>query len=86
VLDPGLIREAVAVQVGGTDLVPAREAAWVPVPQVEEHGSVGMGGVGGSAGWLDAGSWLAVGYVPDGGRLDRVDHIEAALAECLAAS
>lgn len=63
----------------GHDHVLDREVAWGLGPQVED-GSVGMGGIGGCAGWHQAGPGLSVGLAtPRLGPLERFEPIEEAL-------
>ena len=49
-------------EVAGRDHVLERPVAWGLGPQVDE-GSVGMGGIGGCAGWVELDADLAVGFV-----------------------
>lgn len=84
VLDPGLVREVTRAQVSGIDGVLGSTTAWGLGPQIED-GQIGMGGLGGSAGWLDVERGLSIGYVTRTlGGFDRVDAIEAALVGCSA--
>jgi CubicO group peptidase (beta-lactamase class C family) len=74
-LGPDLHREYTSVQVVGHDLVLDREARWTLGFQRDEV-EIGMGGIGGSAGWLSTDKGYACAYVTrglsDGARADAV--------------
>jgi CubicO group peptidase (beta-lactamase class C family) len=80
-LDPSTVVSAVAVQHDGPDLMLQRPVRWGLGVQIEDDGSWGMGGVGGSAGWADPATGHAIAYVTRRlGGFDRVEAVEAALA------
>lgn len=80
-LGPDLHRRAVVPELRGPDHVLGREVAWALGPQVDDDGSIGMGGVGGCVGWYDPVLGLAIGITtPIVGPLDRLDPIDDAIA------
>jgi CubicO group peptidase (beta-lactamase class C family) len=79
-ISPELIAAATSVQVDGPDLLLGRPVRWGLGVQIDDDGTWGMGGVGGSCGCADPARGYAVGYVTR--RLadfDRIDAIAAAL-------
>lgn len=77
-LRPETVAEAVRVQYDGLDLLLDHRVRWSLGMQVEEDGSWGMGGIGGSVGYADPGRDFTFGYVTR--RLAGFDRVDA-LAE-----
>jgi CubicO group peptidase (beta-lactamase class C family) len=79
-LSPSLVASTVARQHDGPDLMLERRVAWGLGVQVDDDGTWGMGGIGGSAGWADPATGYAIAYVTRRlGEFDRVSAVEAAL-------
>jgi CubicO group peptidase (beta-lactamase class C family) len=79
-LDPGTVAEAVRVQYQGPDLLLDRPVRWTLGMQVDDDGSWGMGGIGGSVGYADPARDYTFAYVTR--RLadsDRVDVLADAV-------
>lgn len=62
-LRPETVAEAVRVQYDGPDLLLDPRVRWSLGMPVEEDGTWGMGGIGGSVGYADPGRGFAFGYV-----------------------
>lgn len=82
--DPDLVAEATRVQYDGPDLLLASRTRWGLGVQVEEDGSWGMGGIGGSCAWADPVRGYTFAYTT--ARLAGFERVEAlvdALHACL---
>ena len=81
VLGSTLHAESLAVQSSGHDHVLDRPVGWGLGPQVDDE-EVGMGGVGGCAGWIHRPTDLAIGLTTcEVGPYERLDPIDEALAD-----
>jgi CubicO group peptidase (beta-lactamase class C family) len=84
-----LLDDALAAQIGrsqaaGHDLLLDRHVAWGLGVQVEEDGSWGMGGIGGSVGYAHPGREYTFGYVTRRlGNHDRADALAEVVESCL---
>lgn len=72
---PDLVAEATRVQYDGPDLLLGRPTRWSLGMQVEEDGSWGMGGLGGSCAWADPVRGYTFAYTT--ARLADFDRVEA---------
>lgn len=78
-LGPQLRDRSLRPELTGHDHVLDHDVAWGLGPQVDE-GSVGMGGVGGCAGWHETGPGLSIGLTtPRLGELERFDPLDEVL-------
>ncbi|WBB78114.1 serine hydrolase [Micromonospora sp. WMMD882] len=80
----GLVAEAIRTQYDGPDLLLDQPTRWSLGMQVEDDGSWGMGGVGGSCAWADPVRGYTFAYTT--ARLadfDRVEALTDALHSCL---
>jgi CubicO group peptidase (beta-lactamase class C family) len=81
---PDLVREATSEQFSGEDRVLERPVRWTLGMQVEDDGSWGMGGIGGSVAYADPGLDMAFAYVTRLlGDHNRADALDSAVRECL---
>jgi CubicO group peptidase (beta-lactamase class C family) len=79
-----LVAEATSAQFTGEDLMLERPVRWTLGMQVEEDGSWGMGGVGGSVAYADPALDMAFAYVTRRlGDHDRADALDQAARSCL---
>jgi CubicO group peptidase (beta-lactamase class C family) len=74
-LEPALVAEMVAAQHDGVDLYLERRTMWGLGVQIENDGTWGMGGLGGTAAWADPATGHTVAYVSR--RLAEFDRVEA---------
>lgn len=82
-----LHEQVLTPQAQGPDLVVGSDVSWGLGPQVDlvdgRVDEVGMGGTGGSAGWVSATEGYACAYLTRNlGDFERVDAIEAAIKQC----
>lgn len=83
-LDGATAREAVRAQYSGPDLLLGEHVRWTLGMQLDDDGSWGMGGIGGSVAYADPSRGYALAYVTRKlGDFARVDAIIAALHEDL---
>jgi CubicO group peptidase (beta-lactamase class C family) len=74
-LGPELLREYTSVQAVGHDIVLDREVSWTLGFQRDDV-EIGMGGIGGSSGWLSTAKGYSCAYVTRGlGTHDRADAV-----------
>ncbi|WP_246017078.1 serine hydrolase domain-containing protein [Micromonospora pisi] len=79
-----LVAEATRAQFTGADLLLERPVRWTLGMQVEEDGSWGMGGIGGSAAWADPVRDYTFAYATRHlAGFDRVEHLVDVLHTCL---
>jgi CubicO group peptidase (beta-lactamase class C family) len=72
--------EATAVQYAGPDLLLERPVRWTLGMQLDDDGSWGMGGIGGSVGYADPARGYAFAYVTSHlAGFDRVDALADAV-------
>jgi CubicO group peptidase (beta-lactamase class C family) len=72
---PATLAEALRVQYDGPDVLLGRTVRWTLGMQLDDDGSWGMGGVGGSIGYADPARGYAFAYVTR--RLANFDRVDA---------
>jgi CubicO group peptidase (beta-lactamase class C family) len=83
-LGPDTVAEAVRAQYTGPDLLLERPVRWTPGMQLDDDGTWGMGGIGGSVGYADPARGYAFAYVTSHlAGFDRVDALADAVNEVI---
>lgn len=84
ILGEATVRQALQPQYSGPDLLLGEQVTWTLGMQLDDDGSWGMGGIGGSVGYADPSRGYALSYVTrELGDFARVDAIIEVLHDCL---